>query len=153
MRWLERTPVALTPTRALNLKLLPADWQVGPSKVPEWLAGTAFDPRPSPDARMAYDIWLGRAGSAYLGIGVTGTYEALQPIITNYSRDAIQVFFPAPDVLAVGAKHKDRGLLLMVFDHDGLARAATHAAGSPSKMPVKSLLQDTALLYAVDPHQ
>lgn len=148
-----KNPGELTLPRALNLRLLPADWQIGPSKVPEWLAGTAFDPRPAPDARVAYNIWLGHAGSAYLGIGVTGTYQALEPIITNYRQDAINVFFPAPDVLAANAKRNDRGLLLMVFDHDGLARAATRAAASPSKLPLESFLQDTALLYRESPHQ
>jgi hypothetical protein len=148
-----KDPGELTLPRALKLKLLPTDWQTGPSDVPEWLAGTAFDPIPSLDDRVAYGVWLGHAGSAYLGIGVTGTYEALEPIITNYSRDAINVFFPAPDVLAAGAKHKNRGLLLMVFDHNGLARAVTRAVASPSKMPSQSPLQDTALFYRESPHQ
>jgi hypothetical protein len=146
-----KDPGELTLPRALNLKLMPADWRKGPSKVPEWLAGTAFDPTPSLDTRLAYDIWLGRAGNAYLGIGVTGTYEALEPIIKNYNRDAFHVYFPAPQILAAGARDKGRGLLLMVFDRDGLARAVTRAAASPSIIPSQSPLQDTAMFDAEGP--
>jgi hypothetical protein len=146
-------PGELTLPRALNLKLLPADWRTGPTKVPEWLAGTAFDPTPSLDDRVAYGVWLGHAGNAYLGIGVNGTYEALEPIIRNYSRYAFRVFFPAPETLAAGAKEKRRDLLLMVFDHDGLARAVTQAAASSSKTPGQSPLQHTALYYTESPHR
>jgi hypothetical protein len=146
-----KDPRDLTLPRALNLKLLPADWRKGPSKVPEWLVGTAFDPTPSLDSRLAYDIWLGHAGNEYLGIGVTGTYEALEPIIKNYNRDAFRVYFPAPEILAAGTRDKGRGLLLMVFDRDGLARAVTRAAASPPELPSQSLLQDAALSYTESP--
>jgi hypothetical protein len=146
-----KDPGELTLPRALNLKLMPADWRKGPSKVPEWLAGTAFDPTPSLDTRIAYDIWLGHAGGAYLGIGLTGTYEGLAPIISNYNRDAFRVYFPAPEILAAGTRDKGRGLLLMVFDRDGLARAVTRAASSPPELPSQSPLQDAALSYAESP--
>jgi hypothetical protein len=145
-----KDPGELTLAWALNLKLLPPDWRKGPSKVPEWLAGTAFDPTPSLDSRLAYDIWLGRAGNAYLGIGVTGTYDGLEPIIKNYNRDAFRVYFPAPEILVAGTD-KGRGLLLMVFDRDGLARAVTRAASSPPELPSQSPLQDAALSYAESP--
>jgi hypothetical protein len=148
-----KDPGELTLPRALNLKLMPADWRKGPSKVPEWLAGTAFDPTPSLDTRIAYDIWLGHAGGAYLGIGLTGTYEGLAPIISNYNRDAFRVYFPAPEILTAGARDKGRGLLLMVFDRDGLVRAVTRAASSPSKIPSSSPLQDTALIYSESPRR
>jgi len=134
-----KDPGDLTPVRALNLKLLPADWRTGPSKVPEWLAGTAFDPTPSLDNRLAYGVWLGRVGTAYLGVGVTGTYRALKPIIDNFGRDASRVYFPAPEILSSDAKDDSRGLLLVVFDHDGLARAAA----SRSEMSGHSSTRDT----------
>jgi len=146
-----KDPGELTLQRALNLKLLPTDWRKGPSKVPEWLAGTAFDPTPSLDTRIAYDIWLGHAGNEYLGIGVTGTYEGLEPIIKNYNRDAFRVYFPAPEILAAGTRDNGRGLLLMVFDRDGLARAVTRAAASSPELPSQSPLQDAALSYAESP--
>jgi hypothetical protein len=124
----------------MNLKLLPADWLTGPSKVPEWLAGTAFDPTPALDNRLAYGVWLGRVGKAYLGVGVTGTYGALKPIIDNFGRDASRVYFPAPESLSSDAKDESRGLLLMVFDRDGLARAAA----SLTEMSGHSSTRDTS---------
>jgi hypothetical protein len=135
-----KDPGGLTPVRAMNLKLLPADWLTGPSKVPEWLAGTAFDPTPAIDNRLAYGVWLGRVGKAYLGVGVTGTYGALKPIIDNFGRDASRVYFPAPESLSPDAKDESRGLLLMVFDRDGLARAAA----SPTEMSGHSSTSDTS---------
>jgi hypothetical protein len=137
-----KDPGELTPVRAMNLKLLPADWRTGPSKVPEWLAGTAFDPTPSLDNRLAYGVWLGRVGKAYLGVGVTGTYGALKPIIDNFGHDASRLYFPAPEELSPDAKDETRGLLLMVFDHDGLARAVTRAPATPSKMAGNSSNRD-----------
>jgi hypothetical protein len=82
---------------------------------------------------------------------VTGTYDGLEPIIKNYNRDAFRVYFPAPEILAAGTRDKGRGLLLMVFDRDGLARAVTRAAASPPELPSQSPLQDAALSYAESP--
>jgi hypothetical protein len=146
-----KDPGELTPARAMNLKLLPADWLTGPSKVPAWLAGTALDPTPSLDNRLAYGVWLGGVGKAYLGVGVASTYGALKPIIDNFGRDASSVYFPAPKVLSSDVKYETYGLLQMVFDRDGLARAVTRAAASPPELPSQSLPQDAALSYAESP--
>jgi len=148
-----KDPRELTPVRAMDLKLLRADWLMGPSKVPDRLAGTAFDPTPSLDTHLAYGIWLGRVGIADLGIGLVSTYAALKPVINHFGRDAGHVYFPAPEILSLDAKDETYGLLLMVFDHDGLARAAARAAGSQSKMPLESFLQDTALSLRENPHR
>lgn len=129
-----KDPGELTPIRAMNLGLLPAIWLTGPSTVPEWLAGTSFDPTPSLEDRLAYGVCLGEVGKGYVGIGVTGTYRALKPIIDNFGRDASRVYFPAPRILAPEAGDESRGLLLMVFDYDGLARAASRVAATSSKM-------------------
>ncbi len=137
-----KDPGDLTPVRAMNLKLLPADWRTGPSTVPAWLAGTAFDPTPSLDDRLAYGVWLGRVGNAYLGVGVTGSYTSLKPIIDNFGRDASRVYFPAPKIFASETSVESRGLLLMVFDRDGLARAVSRAAAAPSKMVSNSSARD-----------
>jgi hypothetical protein len=96
----------LTPLRAKNLNLLPADWLTGASWVPEWLAGTEFDPTPSLETRLAYGVFLGRVGKTYFGVGVMGTYDALKPVIDDYGRDAYKIIFPAPRVLAPRPKTK-----------------------------------------------
>ena len=91
-----KDPSKLTPLRAKNLNLLPADWLAGPSSVPGWLAGTEFDPTPSLETRLAYGVFLGRAGKTYFGVGVMGTYDALKPVIDDYRRDAYKIFFQLP---------------------------------------------------------
>jgi hypothetical protein len=139
-----KDPGELTPLRAKNLNLLPADWLTGPSWVPAWLAGTAFDPTPSLETRLAYDVFLGRVGKTYFGVGVMGTYDAMKPVIDDYRRDAYKIFFPAPRILAPEAKDEGRGLLLMVFDTDGLARAETKAVASLSGMPRQSPIPEAA---------
>jgi hypothetical protein len=137
-------PGELTPLRAKNLNLLPADWLTGPSWVPAWLAGTAFDPTPSLETRLAYGVFLGRVGKTYFGVGVMGTYDALKPVIEDYRRDAYKIFFPAPRILAPEAEDEGRGLLLMVFDTGGLARAETKAAASLGGMPRQSRIPAAA---------
>jgi hypothetical protein len=139
-----KDPSKLTPLRAKNLNLLPADWLTGPSSVPGWLAGTEFDPTPSLETRLAYGVFLGRAGKTYCGVGVMGTYDALKPVIDDYRRDAYKIFFPAPRVLTPEAKNEGRGFLLMVFETDGLARAETKAAASLSGMPRQSRIPEAA---------
>ena len=139
-----KDPGELTPLRAKNLNLLPADWLTGASWVPEWLAGTEFDPTPSLETHLAYGVFLGRVGKTYFGVGVTGTYDALKPVIDDYGRDAYKIFFPAPRVLGPEAKNEGRGFLLMVFETDGLARAETKAAASLSGMPRQSRIPEAA---------
>ncbi len=139
-----KDPGELTPLRAKNLNLLPADWLTGASWVPEWLAGTEFDPTPSLETHLAYGVFLGRVGKTYFGVGVMGTYRALKPVIDDYRRDAYKIFFPAPRVLGPEAKNEGRGFLLMVFDTDGLARAETKAAASLSGMPRQSRIPEAA---------
>jgi hypothetical protein len=139
-----RHPGELTPLRAKNLNLLPADWLTGPSWVPARLAATAFDPTPSLETRLAYGVFLGRVGKTYFGVGVMGTYDALKPLIDDYRRDAYRIFFPAPRILAPEAEDEGRGLLLMVFDTNGLARAETKAAASLSGMPRQSRIPAAA---------
>ncbi len=50
-----KDPRELTPVRAKNLNLLPADWLTGASWVPEWLAGTEF--RPDSLTRDTPGLW------------------------------------------------------------------------------------------------
>jgi hypothetical protein len=95
-------------------------------------------------------VWL-NAENGRISLGLTGHYEALRPLIERYGRFAQQVYFPHHHRLGrlPGPGVRDCRLrrLMMVFDNDGLDRAASLAMvarnGSPS-VPVATPKHDAS---------
>ena len=79
--------------------------------------------------RTSNGLFLGALGDDLVGVGVVGSYDALRPLIAEYRADAARVYFPYPHELA-GTPHGDTFMrqLVIVFDRDGLARAAAKAS-------------------------
>jgi hypothetical protein len=78
--------------------------------------------------RTANGLFAGPLGDGRIGIGVVGSYEALQPLIARYRGRAARVYFPWPRELAT-PPHGDTFMrqLVIAFDH----RALVPAAASP----------------------
>jgi hypothetical protein len=116
-------PAGLTLATAVQRGLLAEKWS---------------DPRIQ---RTSYMVWLSTENGR-ISFGLTGHYEALRPLIERYGRFAQQVYFPHRHRLGhpPGPGVHDCRLrrLLMVFDNDGLNRAASLAMvarnGSPSAL-------------------
>ncbi len=112
---------SLTPRMAEQLGLLPGHWVADfGNKV-----------------HTANGLWLGPWGADAVSAGIDGSYEALRPVIEKYRADARAVYFPFPTPLT-GTPRGNTFMrkLVMVFDREGLARAAAKAAlgslrGSP----------------------
>jgi hypothetical protein len=72
-------------------------------------------------------------------LGLTGHYEALRPLIERYGRFAQQVYFPHHHRLGrlpePGARDCRLRRLMMVFDNDGLDRAASLAMVAHNSSP------------------
>jgi hypothetical protein len=81
--------------------------------------------------KTSYTVWLSMEQSGRISLGLTGHYEALRPLIERYGRFAQQVYFPHHRRLGRLPKpgvHDCRlRRLMMVFDSDGLDRAASLA--------------------------
>jgi hypothetical protein len=63
--------------------------------------------------------WLGIWGNEnQIGVGVTGSFEEVEPVIEKYKANAKEIFFPYPTRYDVTQKIEPntRGELLMVFD-------------------------------------
>jgi hypothetical protein len=72
---------------------------------------------------------MGPSDSAKIMIGLVGSYDALKPVISDYSADAVQVYFPYPRPLSGTPKGNTfMRKLVMVFDREGLDRAAHRAS-------------------------
>jgi hypothetical protein len=77
-------------------------------------------------------VTLRSEGARHVLVGVTGTYEALVPLIRLYRQLAESLYFPFPHRLgeiAPPGKHCPRPLV-MIFDRQGLCRAAAVANSS-----------------------
>jgi hypothetical protein len=77
-------------------------------------------------------VTLRSEGARHVLVGVTGTYEALVPLIRRYRQLAESLYFPFPHRLgeiAPPGKHCPRPLV-MIFDRQGLCRAAAVANSS-----------------------
>jgi hypothetical protein len=100
----------LTPLRAQRLRFLPADW------VSE------------PDVYTRNGLWLGPFRHNAIAVGVVGSWNAVKPLVDEYRAEAKAVYFPYPHRL-VGKPHGNTFMrkLVMVFDRNGLARAAQRA--------------------------
>ena len=110
-----RAPSALAPAALANAKLLPQDWEI--------------DPRPD-----AYADWgIAPLSGDRIGIVVSGTRDAMMPLVERYRRYAVQVLCPAPKPWSPGTSlASDRRLLLMLtFDRAGLKAAAADLKSSP----------------------
>jgi hypothetical protein len=103
-----RDVTKLTPMRTQQLGLLP----------PCWVKDS--------DVRTNNGLYLGPWSSNRIALGVVGTYEALQPLIAKYDTESAQVFFPFPRQFTQPLQGDTfMRLLVMVFDRQGLMRAAT----------------------------
>jgi hypothetical protein len=98
---------ALTPLRAQQLGLLPANWVT------------------DPDVRTNNGLYLGPWGADGIALGVVGSYEGLQNVISKYRAAASQIFFPFPKELNAPPRGDTfMRLMVMVFDRNGLTQAA-----------------------------
>ena len=75
--------------------------------------------------------------TGHVAIGVTGTYEALVPLIQGYGGFAQSLYFPFPHRLGEVAPPRNRcpRPLVMVFDGEGLRRAAALARSAGQSSP------------------
>ncbi|MBV8055813.1 MAG: hypothetical protein JO071_11290 [Deltaproteobacteria bacterium] len=75
------------------------------------------------------NLWLGPRDESMVGIGITGDYGSLQPLVDDYGADATDIYFPYPKKLAKGLK-SGNGQLLLTFTPEGLRRAANKTIGT-----------------------
>jgi hypothetical protein len=86
------------------------------------------------DKVLAFNaLWIGPWKDGGVSIGITGSYEALKPLIEKYRGDTSRIYFPFPTEL------HDRSIIpegsyviMMTFDRAGLARAAAKAVANPA---------------------
>ncbi|HVN63393.1 MAG TPA: hypothetical protein VMT58_02055, partial [Candidatus Binataceae bacterium] len=105
----------LSPLELLNAKLLPATWRVDAA----------------PDA---YSDWTAvRLSNDKLAVAVTGTYDALRPLIDRYLRTTAKVYCPAPRLWTPKEMPiREKWVPLVIeFDRAGLAAAAAQLKSSP----------------------
>lgn len=125
-----RPPAALTPAEVYKSGLMPAGWIAVPKKTePPWDEGGMNLPRHPPDSHQFDDLWLGSDDQGRIEIGVAGWYPALRAVLNEYRADAVGF---VPRDLDQPARHGEddlRGLLVMTFSAEGLARAAAHSRG------------------------
>ena len=123
-------PAAITPAEVYKLGLMPAGWTVVPKKIePPWDEGGMNLPRHPSDPHQLDHLWLAVDEQGRIEVGVTGWYPALRAVLTEYRADA-SGFVPR-DLEQPGRGGEDdlRGRLVMTFNADGLARAASRARG------------------------
>ncbi len=121
-RWLSEgnNLALLTPLRAQQHGLLPASWLTGPT-----MAGWSILENPVMDSSGRYfcGAWLGPMPDGRPGVGVYGSYAALEPIIAHYRPSAAQIYFPYQHDLRA-PQPDTRGLMVIAFDPAKLASAA-----------------------------
>jgi hypothetical protein len=106
---------ALSPSVANHLGLIPPGW-VHYDKV------LAFNA-----------LWIGPWKDDGVSIGITGSYTALKPLIQRYRGDASRIYFPFPAELQDHPIVPEGSYVIMImFDHAGLARAAAKAVATPA---------------------
>jgi hypothetical protein len=78
--------------------------------------------------RTSNGLFLGAPRDGLIDVGVVGSYEALLPLIAKYRADAAHIYFPYPRELT-DPPHGNTFMrqLVLAFDRDGLARAASRA--------------------------
>jgi len=100
------------------------------STTPRWFGGAAF-PTLNPNRIFQVQWALGHLHPDRVAIGVEGTYEAVQPLITQYGPDSDAIYFPFPQKLGIPPAQRSNGigapaLMVMEFTPAGLAHAAAH---------------------------
>ena len=89
---------------------------------------------PAPNlAQWWGNLWLGEIGNSRVGIGVLGSYADVEPLIQKYGPLANQILFPYPAEYHPARSPDDSGLLLMIFDHEALRRAARLVDSHPAQ--------------------
>jgi hypothetical protein len=83
------------------------------------------------DPRWQGDLWLGTFDANHIGVGVTGSYTEVKPLIDKFSRYAERTYFPFPQKLTGDPGTDTRGQLLMIFTPSQLASAAGVAGSMP----------------------
>jgi len=128
-----RPLAALTPAEVYKLTLIPSDWIVVPKRAESrWDDGGMNLPRHQDDPHQFDDLWLGSDEQGRIEIGVAGWYPALRAVVNEYRADAIGFVPRDLDEPAQRGENDLRGWLLMTFNAEGLARAASRARGDPS---------------------
>jgi hypothetical protein len=78
-------------------------------------------------------LWIGPWKDRGVTLGITGSYEALKPVIEKYRGDTSRIYFPFPTELRDRAIVPDGTyVIMMMFDRAGLARAAAKAKAHPA---------------------
>ena len=97
--------------------------------VPKWFGGPAF-PTLNPNKIFQVEWALGQWHPGRVALGVQGSYAALKPLIAEYGRDSIGVYFPFPRPLSAPAAGDsgESALMVMEFTRAGLASAAARIA-------------------------
>ncbi|HXN87357.1 MAG TPA: hypothetical protein VN867_14880 [Candidatus Binataceae bacterium] len=113
----------LCPSHAVAMGLLPSSWAV------------------DHDTHTKDGLIMGPSDNGRVMVGLVGSYEALRPLISDYSTDAAQVYFPYPHPLNGPPKGNTfMRKLVMVFGRDGLERAA-HRASTLGETPTPQIQQ------------
>jgi hypothetical protein len=128
-----RLPAALTPAEAYEMGLMPDGWISVPKKIePPWVEGGMNLPRRPNDPHLFDDLWLRGDEQSHIEIGVAGWYPALRTVLNQYRSDAVGFVPRDLGDPPHGPEDDLRGRLVMIFNAEGLARAAARerAAGS-----------------------
>jgi hypothetical protein len=84
-----------------------------------------------PIQKTNYTVWLDTEQGGRIAVGLKGHYEALRPLVERYCIFAQRVYFPHHDRLGClpppGVRDYRLRRLVMVFDSEGIARAASLA--------------------------
>jgi hypothetical protein len=105
----------ITPLRAEAMGVLPAYWGGFSASSANAAAGKQF--------WTLNGLWLGPGPGDTVGVGVPGTYAALEPVLSRYEKKASATYFPSPQKLTGQTKRGGQGLLVMVFTPAQLHRA------------------------------
>ncbi len=79
------------------------------------------------DHRLAFStrtgLWLGPWEDGTIGVGLTASFQTLEPLVARYGPLAKRIYFPYPQPFTGQLAH-GYGVLLLQFTSDGLRRAA-----------------------------
>jgi hypothetical protein len=128
-----RLPAALTPAEAYEMGLMPDGWISVPKKIePPWVEGGLNLPRRPNDPHLFDDLWLRGDEQSRIEIGVAGWYPALRTVLNQYRSDAVGFVPRDLGDPPHGSEDDLRGRLVMIFNAEGLARAAARARAEGS---------------------
>jgi hypothetical protein len=137
-----RNPADLTPQVVQALDLVPLEWFGG-------------EPFPNHD-HVGNPIFhlesiLRPTKNNSIEVGLEGSYAALEPIIDRYGTQASAIYFPYPSRLTPPKARlsNDAAMMVMEFDHPGLARAAAEAATGHDGTSVPTVALSAARVRSV----